>query len=201
MEYRNKTHTNRWVSAESYNENWKKRTIALMDLFRKNEYSSNSNYKVAEFGCGVYAPFYTLFNGKSGFDVLKFDIKKWDEDTTVIDFNTSDFVLPSVNISVFSGVLEYLNDIPSTLRKAMKRSDYLLVSYAFVPSALYLDEYSFLTQINRRAVSNGWRNHYSNKDMVEIISTIGVISAVGTWNKNHSLFLVRNFEIDKLKGF
>ena len=106
--------------------------------------------------------------------------------------------MPTTNISVFSGVLEYLNDVPLILSKAINASDYLLFSYAFLPSALSLDEGKFLNAINNRAVSNGWRNHFTNKDLVELVSTIGVISAVDFWNNNQSLFLIRNPKLDQL---
>ena len=67
-----------------------------------------------------------------------------------------------------------------------------------MPSALFLDEGKFLNSINNRAVNNGWRNHYTNKDLVELISTIGVLSAVDVWNQNQSLFLIRNPKLDEL---
>lgn len=197
MTFRNKTHTSRWELADSYSEGWKQRAIQLMNLFKKHEYLESSKNQVGEYGCGAYAPFHKLFNGKDGFDVSKYDIKAWDEETSVIDLNAAELLLPTTNISVFSGVLEYLNDVPSVLRKAMKASDYLLVSYAFMPSALFLDEGKFLSAINNRAVNNGWRNHYTNKDLVELISTIGVISAIDMWNDHQSLFLIRNPKLDE----
>lgn len=198
MVFRNKTHTSRWEFADSYSENWKQRAVKLMDLFKTHEFDEDSQYQVVEYGCGAYAPFNTLFNGKNGFEVSKYDIKAWDEQTRVIDLNSANVLLPTTNISVFSGVLEYLNDVPSILSKAIRASDYLLVSYAFLPSALFLDERKFLNAINNRAVSNGWRNHFTNKDLVEIISTIGVISAIDVWNNNQSLFLIRNPKLDEL---
>jgi len=198
MVFRNKTHTSRWEFADSYSENWKQRAIQLMDLFKTHEFDEGSQYQVVEYGCGAYAPFNALFNGKNGFEVSKYDIKARDEQTSVIDLNSANVLMPTTNISVFSGVLEYLNDVPSILSKAINASDYLLVSYVFLPSALFLDEGKFLNAINNRAVSNGWRNHFTNKDLVELISTIGVISAVGVWNNNQSLFLIRNPKLDEL---
>jgi hypothetical protein len=198
MTFRNKTHTSRWEFADSYSEDWKQRAVLLMELFKTHEYVEGSKNQVVEYGCGAYAPFHNLFHGEDGFKVSKYDIKAWDEETNVIDLNTTEPLLPTSNISIFSGVLEYLNDVPSILRKAIEASDYLLVSYAFMPSALFLDEGKFLNSINNRAVNNGWRNHYTNKDLVELISTIGVLSAVDVWNQNQSLFLIRNPKLDEL---
>lgn len=197
MKLRNKTYTTRWKIADSYSENWKQRAVKLMDLFKTHEFDEGSQYQVVEYGCGAHAPFNTLFNGKNGFEVSKFDIKAWDEQTSLIDLNIPNVLLPTTNISVFSGVLEYLNDIPSILHKAINVSDYLLFSYAFFPSALVLDDRKYLNEIKTR-VSNGWRNHFTNKDLVEIISTIGVISAIDVWNNNQSLFLIRNPKLDEL---
>lgn len=198
MAFRNKTHTSRWELADSYSENWKQRAIKLMDLFKTHEFDEGSQYRVVEYGCGAYAPFNTLFNGKNGFEVSKYDIKAWDEQTSVIDLNSANVLMPATNISVFSGVLEYLNDVKSILSKALNASEYLLVSYAFLPSDLFLDEEKYLNTIKNRAIKNGWRNHFTNKDLVELISSFGVISGVDIWNKNQSLFLIRNPKLDEL---
>ena len=197
MVYRNQTHTSRWEFAESYSEYWEQRAVQLMDLFKTHEFDYGLQYQVVEYGCGAYAPVHKLFNGKDGFEVSKYDIKAWDEQTTVIDLNSADVLMPTTNISIFSGVLEYLNDVPSVLSKAINASDYLLVSYAFLPSASFLDEGKFLNAINNRAVKNGWRNHFVNKDLVQLISSIGVISAVDVWNNKQSLFLIRNPKLDE----
>lgn len=198
MEFENKTYSTRWKIADSYNIVWKERSAKLMDLFKTHEFMEGSKYQVVEYGCGPFAPFHTLFNGKNGFEVSKYDIKAWDEQTSLIDLNSPNVLMPTTNISVFSGVLEYLNDIHSILHKAINVSDHLLISYSYFPSALVLDDRKYLKEINNRAVSNGWRNHFTNKDLVELISTFGVISAVDVWNKNQSLFLIRNPKINEL---
>ena len=197
--FRNKTHTSRWLFADSYSNDWKNRAIKLMDLFKSHEYIENSKNQVVEYGCGCFAPFYNLYNGKDGFQVSKYDLVAWDKETNVIDLNSNELTLPITNISVFSGVIEYLNDVPSILRKAIQTSDYLLISYSFVPSALFLDEGKFLKTINNRAIANGWRNHYTNKYLVKLFSNIGIISAIDVWNGNQSLFLIRNPKLDKFE--
>ena len=198
MLFRNKTHTNRWSLAESYNDNWKQRAIQLMDLFTQHEFFEGSTNQVVEYGCGAFAPFHTLFNGKNGFEVAKYDIKAWDEQTSVMDLNGANISLPTTNISVFSGVLEYLNDVPAILRKAIEVSDYVLISYAFLPADVCLSDNKFLKSINIRAVTHGWRNHYTNKELVELVSAIGVISATDVWGKSQSLFLLRNPKLDRI---
>ena len=61
---------------------------------------------------GLKKPFNTLLNGKNGFIVKKYNIKAWDEQKSVIDLNIANVLMPKdINISVFSGVLEYLNDV------------------------------------------------------------------------------------------
>ena len=166
-----------------------------MALFREHEHEQDHTYRVAELGCGAHAPFHSLFHGRDGFQVHKFDLQRWDSDTTVTDLNHPDWQAPDTDIAVFSGVLEYLDDLRRVLHRSMARSRYLLISYAFVPAARCVDDASYLAEINLRAVRHGWRNHHSAGDMVRIISDVGVISAVGQWRRDQSLFLVRNHSV------
>ena len=56
-----------------------------------------------------------------------------------MDLNADKVILSYASISVFSGVLEYLNDVPKTLKNAMFNSYYLLISYAFMSAAVIMD--------------------------------------------------------------
>jgi hypothetical protein len=188
----NNKKTDRWHKIDSYNIDWRERALKLMKLFLDNEYTKGVLYSVNEFGCGKFSPFHSIMQGRDYFKVKKFDIKAWDEETHIINFNSPSFIIPKADISVFSGVLEYLNDVPMVISKSMEQSNFLLISYA---SSRILDERKYISEINYRAVVNGFRNHYSNKEIIDIISHIGILSAVGSW-KNQSLFLLRNFEID-----
>ena len=194
--FRNNTRTDRWRVSSSYSRNWIGRSQMLLDMFLEYEYISGQTYKVAELGCGALAPFHEVCNKRENFSVKKFDIKKWDENTHILNLNEPNVALPKVDISVFAGVLEYLNDVPKTLKKAILNSSFLLISYSYVPSDVMLKDNSYLIEIHDRAQKHGWRNHYSNEEIVNLITNLGVISAIRDWNNNQSLFLIRNFDLD-----
>ena len=52
-----------------------RRSEKLVDMFLKNEYLENISYKVAEYGCGPYAPVFSLFNEKYGFMLTNMILK------------------------------------------------------------------------------------------------------------------------------
>ncbi len=165
-------------------------------MFIQNECDVEKQYHFAEFGCGAYAPFQRVCENYDNFKVSKFDIKKWDDETTEIDFNTKDFVVPKFDVCVFSGVLEYLNDVEFVIDRVLNNCDFILMSYASVPLIAEENDKAYLTEINKRAAANGWRNHYTNKEIVNLISKRGIISAIDLWNGRQSLFLVRNQCVD-----
>jgi len=185
-----RTNIDRWKEVNSY-KNWNRRSDALMQLFMKFEYNKQSKYQIIEYGCGPQAPFYNSYNRHSQFEVIKYDIKAWDDQTNIIDLNESEITLPNTNISVFSGVLEYLNDVPSILQKAIAVSDYVLITYNFVHADWLNNDVQFIRRIRHRAIKNGWRNHYTNKDIVQLVSSMGILCAAATF-ENSSCFLIRN---------
>lgn len=193
---RNMTHTDRWMNADSYQADWKQRGELLLKLFIESEFCEGNSYRVAEFGCGFNAPIASLCSGNPAFTVQKFDIKKWDENTSVIDLNNPTLPVLKIDISVFSGVLEYLNDVEFVLRTIMNSCSYMLLSYAFLPMNSKSDDGTYINQIHFRTSVNGWRNHFTMDDLVAMLSKIGVISGINIWGGNQILFLVRNFSID-----
>ena len=195
MTSRNRTHTDRWLSADAYNRGWAERSEQLVNMFIEAEYEEEKPYTVAEYGCGANAPVEKACAAYSNFSVSKFDITKWDEQTTVQDLNNANIELQKCDVSVFSGVLEYLNDVPSVIATAMDSSEYLLLSYAFLPAASKQADKSYINHLKRR-VKHGWRNHYSLDELTSLLSKTGVISNVGIWKNTQALFLVRNFSID-----
>lgn len=191
MTYRNRTRTERWEIEQSYERNWASRSTALMEMFLGSEADATASYRLSEYGCGPYSPFATYLADNSRFRVRKFDIRDWDDQTAVVDLNDPGFRFEEADVATFSGVLEYLNDVTGVLSKALLAHDYLLLSYASQPLVARARDSRFLKDIRHRAVESGWRNHYSNEELVRIIASIGVISDVGTW-KTQTLFVVRS---------
>jgi len=81
------------------------------------------------------------------------------------------------------------------LQKIMSKSKYVLLSYAYVPKTAMSDDLSYITEIKRRAMGNGWRNHLTNEDLLKLLSRVGVVSGLDSWNGNQTLYLVRNFKV------
>lgn len=105
-------------------------------------------------------------------------------------------LIPAADVSVFSGVLEYLNNVEDILAKSIKVSHYVLLSYYFIPlTSQHDDDDNYLKTIHQRVI-NGVRNHYTSKEMISIARSLGVISGVDLWingRTNHILLLLRNF--------
>jgi len=193
VSFRNNTHIGRWLRRNSYDPKWSERSKLLLDLFVSAELEDHKSYRISEFGCGANAPFHSICRNDARFTVDKFDITSWDEMTRVCDLNNRDFAFSESDIGAFSGVLEYLNDVPDVLSRAIKAHQYLLVSYAFLPVSAKSSDSRYIEGVRRRSVQHGWRNHYSTEDMTRILSEIGVISNVGMWDRSQSLFLIRRF--------
>lgn len=190
-----RTSPGRWRLSTSYSPAWEARAAALFQLFFSQLYSEGTEYRVAEFGCGVNAPVSKILEGKSNFHVQKFDLKPWDSDTIVLDLNDPDAKLPDSEIFVLSGVLEYLNNADALLIRLMGACRYLLLSYAYLPIKCSRDDEAYLREVSSRCSVHGWRNHYSSTELVKILAGAGVLSGVGSW-KQQGLFLVRSHATD-----
>ena len=150
--YSQRIRTAYYENSDVYKDHWRRRAELLIDMFENREAETGIVYEVAEFGCGPNAPVSSICMDKKQYKSTKFDIKRWDSDTNILNLNDKNIEIPSSNIAVFSGVLEYLDDIESVLRRCMENCDYILLSYAFVPSLFqkipFLSEYIYLKEIN-----------------------------------------------------
>lgn len=196
---RNSTYTNRWHSSGAYKTHWIERSERMLSLFEIKEKKENTKYNVAEYGCGPNAPVSTLCMNDPNYQVDKYDVEKWDKQTCVLDLNQEPLSLPRTNISIFSGVLEYLNDVEGVLKKAIEASDYVLLSYYFLPLFCLQNDNKFFEHINTR-INNGVRNHFNPNEVIHITSNLAVISGMDLWvtgNTNHILLLLRSFNADR----
>ena len=196
MPVKNQTHTNKWADANTYSKDWITRSELLIKLFFDYEYDPTQSYTFAEHGCGVNAPVEKFCASYENITVKKFDIKQWDAQTTVLDLNKPNTTLPKSNVCFFSGVLEYMNDVESVLHQAMNASDFIVLSYVYLPIEAKKDDQAFLNEMNKRVMSTGWRNHLTLDDLTQILTRIGIISGINTYNDNQVLFLVRNFSTE-----
>ena len=194
--FRNSTYTSKWFEESSYSGGWGERSQMLLDMFVSRELREGLVYRAMEFGCGPYAPFQRACKDIPSIDVQRCDIKQWDEGVLEIDLNSMPRALPEADLYVLSGVLEYLDDLPGFLRFAATRCKYMLLSYAFMPSALVSNDEKYLEKVRQR-VFRGWRSHLTNVEIVGILSEAGIISNVGAWGPNHSLFLLRSASLER----
>lgn len=159
-----KSNYSRWKDSKALYESWDERTETLASLVKPNS-------KVLEFGAGrlvlkQYLP--------ENCEYLHSDLVKRAEDTIVIDLNKTLPEIPKVDFIVFSGVLEYVNDIERLLVHLSKKTNHIVFSYAIKDN---------FESVNYRR-SQGWVSDFSNKDFLVLAQKInGDLEIVGDWKK------------------
>lgn len=157
------------------------RSEKLLQFLDEADVALNGEVRVAEFGCGVNAPFHQLCVDRPGFSVRKFDLQAWDADTRVLDLNRDPFPSEHFDITTFSGVLEYLDDVRGVLLAAARASEVVLFSYACLPKGTQGSNEAMIDVIKNRVVVDGWRSHYTLETMISLASEIGLIVNIGHW--------------------
>ena len=161
----------RWKKKKAFHLNWDERTKILALYIRKNS-------RVFEFGAGRLSLREML---PQDCEYLHSDLVKRNEDTLVVDLNKSLPEIPKVDFVVFSGVLEYVNDIETLIKHLAGKTNCFLFSYAT------LDKYN---SVNFRR-SQGWISDLSSEDIIRISKSItGQLEVIGEWN-NQTLFSLK----------
>jgi hypothetical protein len=160
----------RWSLATSFDSGWDGRTILMARHLRAGD-------KVAEFGAGMQALRKVL---PEGCTYQPFDLVARTTDTCVCDLNMAYPDLSgNYDVAVFSGVLEYLRDLPSTFRWLGGCFERVVFSYAvseMVPSPLTRNRH-------------GWVNNLSRQELIDLANAQGFsCRVVDTW-KNHVVFV------------
>lgn len=144
----------RWMDASELRSDWDERTIQIAGRLP-------ANASVLEFGAGnrvleAHLP--------AGARYRPSDIVSRGPDTIVCDLNVE---LPHLTERytdiVFSGVLEYLQDLPAVLRHLAPHTDRVIASYA--TTDLLKD------WVTRR--ESGWLNHYSEAELDALFRASG----------------------------
>jgi hypothetical protein len=142
----------RWGDPQSLSSDWDSRTRQMAGLVRPGE-------SVIEFGAGRRLLEQTL---PAGCRYIPSDLVDRGGGTLVCDLNASDLPdFPRVDLAFFSGVIEYVNDVPRLLRHLSASVSGVVVSYGVLE----------LNPKNRRR--NGWVNDYSESELVGIFRQIG----------------------------
>jgi len=156
----------RWSRRSSLSSKWDVRTEKIGRLVPCES-------TVIEFGAGrIVLPQYL----PEGCKYTPSDICDRGHGTIVCDLNQKE--LPSsikrYDVAVFSGVLEYVSDVPRLIKKLSPMVDCIVASYA-------VKEYTPIKSTRR---VNGWVNDYSQKLVVRIFETEGYIcDHIELWNR------------------
>jgi hypothetical protein len=150
------TSSQRWAKSSSYPLSWGTRSALVKGLIERT--LPNQSLSYTEYGCGKNSPFSNLIGTSS--QCIRYDLTSWDQDCSVVDLNDDRFDVASSDVAVLCGVVEYLNSPRATFSRLAMFHKYIAFSYfpASPSTSLF---HSCVRSINRRALRNGWRNHYT----------------------------------------
>jgi hypothetical protein len=159
----NKSDKERWKPIGSLKKSWGSRTIEMSKFITPNS-------TIIEFGAGRMVLKNHLPEGCS---YTPSDIVDRGPGTIVIDLNNPDLPkFDQYDYCVFSGVLEYINDVPKLIEHLSDSIDSFIISYA-VPK-----------EDPKAKRGNGWVNSYSENEIINIFKEKGyAISEKMDWFK------------------
>ncbi len=161
----------RWSHNDSLQPNWDERTILMARYIEPGAY-------VVEFGAGAQAIRAVL---PAGCHYLPSDLVARTPDTLVCDLNSCHPDLPErPDVAVFSGVLEYINDVPGLFDWLLTRFNCVIFSYATLEHTPSL--------ITRR--NNGWVNDYAQDQIARIVARAGFQGGTVERWRGHVIFVV-----------
>ena len=173
----------RWGRREALFEGWDGRTERIASLVAPGA-------SVIEFGAGRMVIRDYLPEGCKD-RYTPSDIVDRGPGTLICDLNAD---LPPDfgrhDVAIFSGVLEYLNDVPALISCLYQHTDQIIASYAATES----------NKRSRRA--RGWVNDFSSRDFVKIFENVGYIcSHSEKWRSQMIYKFIRNkLPISKLSA-
>ena len=153
MKYLNKSDYKRWTTLNSFNKGWDQRTIKMAEFILPNT-------KVIEYGAGrkvikKYLPKNCIYTPS--------DIVDRGDGTIICDLNQK--TLPkfdNYNYAIFSGVLEYVNNVPRLIQHLTNNIDIFIISYEVLKDDITL----------KRGIQ-GWVNSYKERELLNIFENNG----------------------------
>jgi len=162
--YRGGTHHRKWGDSHSLSADWDSRTEQIARLIPPGT-------TVLEFGAGrmvlrKYLP--------EGCKYTPSDLVDRGDGTIVCDLNARDLPsFPPHDVAVFSGVLEYVNDLDRLFERVSKSFNVIVASYC--------DRQQFPSRVMRR--SQGWVNDFTPEELQGIFCRLGFhCDRVESWN-------------------
>lgn len=108
------------------------------------------------------------------------DIVKTSDKTLVMDLNDDFELVGQWDVCFCSGVLEYVNDLPSALNKLKNHFRYMLISYCFVDDQ------------PERAEKYGFHNVFSYDEFKSMLESVGLeILEEDQWTVRHKIFYLK----------
>jgi hypothetical protein len=166
--------TTRWQKDDSLALDWDSRTRQMAELVPPGS-------SVLEFGAGRMTLASCL---PASCSYIPSDIVKRRLDTFVCDLNISNLPeFPRHQVAFFSGVLEYVLDVPRLVAHLSANTQVFILSYAC------LEDHR--NKLNRR--SSGWVNDYDSEALEEILRKAGFkADYVGTWKSQKIFRFIRS---------
>jgi hypothetical protein len=155
----------RWSTLDNFDQRWDPRTKAMAQLVPKGS-------RVIEFGAGRRQLERYLDRSCTYFPS---DLMDRGPGTIVCDLNVKplpDFRGLNLDVAVFSGVLEYLNQLESVAQWLADQVSQCVVSYACAKSIPRTR--SRANEAVARA-RNGWVNTYGEDEIMEIFESVGFV--------------------------
>ncbi|WP_017302954.1 methyltransferase domain-containing protein [Spirulina subsalsa] len=150
--YTGKSDTERWSQVTNLHQSWDTRTQQMAALL-------TANSSVLEFGAGRMVLKQHL---PAGCSYTPSDLVDRGENTLICDLNAATLpAFPAHDVAVFSGVLEYVNDVPKLISHLAPSVKVILASYAV---------YEKNTKERRR---RGWVNDYTSNEFIALFAERG----------------------------
>lgn len=157
----NRSDYRRWSDSHSLSSNWDSRTLLISKFIPEDS-------TVLEFGAGNM---YLRDQLPPNCTYIPSDLVPRHKHTFVCDLNKKNLPsLPRHDVAIFSGVLEYVNDVPRLINILARSNALIIASYAITDNA----------PNDRRR--HGWVNDYSHDSFVAIFVEAGYyLSDIKTW--------------------
>lgn len=172
----NKSDTERWKQKKWLFEDWNERSKIMAKWIAPKT-------DVLEFGAAKLALKTFL---PEGVNYTPSDIVDRGPGTIVCDLNKYKPTITKQDVIFFSGVLEYIYDLPALIAFTAAKTDRFIISYA---------TFDYFASPKHRKI-NGWVNHYTNSEIIEMFENNSFkLIETDLW-RNQSLYV-----FDKIKMY
>ncbi len=135
-------------------------SLMIHDYYKS---TSPSQFHLVDLGCGDKKLFNNLETSKLSFKYTGYDLLPQSADVHPLDLNQNMFH-HDADMTAILGVLEYISDVPSLLKKINHQSQAVVLSYVVSDSGCY-------TEAARTNMQ--WKNNYSVNEIMEIVTASG----------------------------